>query len=145
MGTSITIRDIPNDVRDELAARAALAGRSLQEHLRAELIELAERPSPDVLVSQMRTRKKATGSRLSPARILRVALAASTSASVPSASPFAELDDAHHCVLDALLGLGDTACHRGSFRLLRGGRRRAQSSRMRRAPRWLQSGTVDRA
>jgi plasmid stability protein len=39
MATSITIRNVPEEVRDELASRAALAGRSLQEHLRSELIE----------------------------------------------------------------------------------------------------------
>jgi plasmid stability protein len=35
MSTSITIRDVPQKTRDELAARAALTGRSLQEYLRA--------------------------------------------------------------------------------------------------------------
>jgi plasmid stability protein len=68
---SITIRDVPDDVRDELAARAALAGRSLQEHLRAELIELARRPSAAVLIERIRARKAATGSRLSAERIAR--------------------------------------------------------------------------
>ena len=37
--TSITIRDVPEETRDELAARAALAGRSLQEYLRLLLID----------------------------------------------------------------------------------------------------------
>ena len=41
---SITIRDVSGDVRDELAARARLSGRSLQEFLRMELIELAGKP-----------------------------------------------------------------------------------------------------
>jgi plasmid stability protein len=35
---AITIRDIPDDVRDELAARAARSGKSLQEYLRGMLI-----------------------------------------------------------------------------------------------------------
>jgi plasmid stability protein len=39
--TSITIRNVPDEVRDELAARARLSGRSLQEYLRSELIRLA--------------------------------------------------------------------------------------------------------
>jgi hypothetical protein len=34
MATSITIRDVPDEIRDELAS-ARLTGRSLQEHLRA--------------------------------------------------------------------------------------------------------------
>jgi plasmid stability protein len=50
MPKSITIRDVPDDVRDELAVRAARAGRSLQEHLRLELTELARRPSVDELL-----------------------------------------------------------------------------------------------
>jgi len=35
MAKSITIRDVPDETSDELAARAALTGRSLQEYLRA--------------------------------------------------------------------------------------------------------------
>ncbi|MDQ3345434.1 MAG: hypothetical protein M3473_03950 [Chloroflexota bacterium] len=68
--TSITVRNVPDEVRDELAARAARAGRSLQEHLRAELIELASKPTVDELVATVRARKQATGSRLSATRIL---------------------------------------------------------------------------
>ena len=62
---SITIRDVPDEVRDELASRAALAGRSLQEHLRNELIELARRPSAEALMARVRARKRATSSELS--------------------------------------------------------------------------------
>ncbi|HEY3604803.1 MAG TPA: hypothetical protein VGL04_09025 [Sporichthyaceae bacterium] len=68
--TSITVRDVPEEVRDELAARAARAGRSLQEHLRAELIELASRPSVETWVETVRRRKAATGSTLSAEDIL---------------------------------------------------------------------------
>jgi antitoxin FitA len=67
----MTIRDVPDDVRDELAARAALAGRSLQEHLRAELIELARRPSAAALMERVRARKAATGSALTAAQIMK--------------------------------------------------------------------------
>lgn len=67
---SITVRNVPADVRDELAARAARAGRSLQEHLRAELVELAGKPTVDELMARVRARKEATGSRLPAARIL---------------------------------------------------------------------------
>lgn len=70
MVTSITIRNVPDEVRDELASRAALAGRSLQAHLRAELIELAERPSVESLVRQVRARKQAGGTQLDAERIL---------------------------------------------------------------------------
>jgi plasmid stability protein len=68
--TSITIRDVPDDVRDELAARAALAGRSLQEHLRHELIELARKPSVDALMAEVRARKQALGTKLPAKKIL---------------------------------------------------------------------------
>ncbi|MEO7295553.1 MAG: hypothetical protein ABIZ57_05380 [Candidatus Limnocylindria bacterium] len=67
---SITVRNVPDDVRDELASRAARAGRSLQEHLRAELIELASKPTIDELLSRVRARKAATSSSLPASRIL---------------------------------------------------------------------------
>jgi plasmid stability protein len=68
--TSITIRDVPVDVHDELAARAARAGRSLQEHLRLELIDLAARPSVDQWLEDVRRRNASTGTRLDRDRIL---------------------------------------------------------------------------
>jgi plasmid stability protein len=68
---SITIRNVPDRARDELAARAARSGRSLQEYLRGELIELARRPDAATLMARVREQKKATGSRLSADKILR--------------------------------------------------------------------------
>ncbi len=68
--TSITIRDVPSEVRDELAGRALRAGRSLQEHLRLELIALAGQPSADALIERVRARKDATGTKLAAKRIL---------------------------------------------------------------------------
>ena len=70
MSTSITIRDVPDETRDELAARAALTGRSLQEYLRSRLVELARQPEAETLVARIRARKSATGSMLPPERIL---------------------------------------------------------------------------
>jgi plasmid stability protein len=70
MATAITIRDVPDETRDELASRAALSGRSLQEYLRAQLIDLARRPDGEVLMAQIRDRKRRTGSRLSDQSIL---------------------------------------------------------------------------
>jgi plasmid stability protein len=67
---AITIRDVPDETRDELAARAALSGRSLQEYLRSQLIELARRPDANSLLAQVRERKRRTGSRLSVEDIL---------------------------------------------------------------------------
>lgn len=70
MTKSITIRDVPQKTRDELAARAALTGRSLQEYLRAQLIDLARRPEPEALLARIRERKASTGTRLPAGRIL---------------------------------------------------------------------------
>lgn len=44
MSKSVTIRALPDHVVAELASRAALQGRSLQEYLHKELTELAEKP-----------------------------------------------------------------------------------------------------
>ena len=68
--TSITVRDVPTEVRDELAARAARAGRSLQEHLRTELIELASKPSVEEVLARARSRTRTTSSSLPAERIL---------------------------------------------------------------------------
>ena len=68
--TSITIRDVPESARDELAGRAAASGRSLQEYLRAHLIDLAERPDAAVLLKRIRHRKQQTGSSLDALAIL---------------------------------------------------------------------------
>jgi plasmid stability protein len=72
MATTITIRDVPDDVRDELASRAALAGRTLEAHLLVELTELARRPSMDALMAKIRARKAATGTRIPADRILEL-------------------------------------------------------------------------
>jgi antitoxin FitA len=70
MVTSITIRDVPDETRDELAARAALTGRSLQEYLRGRLVELARQPDAETLVERIRSRKAATASALPAEKIL---------------------------------------------------------------------------
>jgi hypothetical protein len=70
MPKAITIRDVPDETAAELAARAGITGRSLQEYVRARLIELAEKPDAEVLVARIRARKAATGSTLSPDQIL---------------------------------------------------------------------------
>ncbi|MBK5221599.1 MAG: hypothetical protein JJE52_01725 [Acidimicrobiia bacterium] len=67
---SITIRDVPDEARDELAGRAAATGRSLQEYLRMQLIELARRPDPAALATRIAARKARTGSRLPAEAIL---------------------------------------------------------------------------
>lgn len=71
MPIQITIRDVPEKVRDELAARAALEGKSMQEYLRAELQRLAARPSLDAWLEHVRKRKRASQTRISSGRILK--------------------------------------------------------------------------
>ncbi|WP_106539988.1 FitA-like ribbon-helix-helix domain-containing protein [Haloactinopolyspora alba] len=70
MTTSITIRDVPEETRDELATRAARSGRSLQEYVRLQLVELTQRPDSDELLVKVRERKQRSGSRLSAEDIL---------------------------------------------------------------------------
>lgn len=70
MAKSITIRDVPDETSEELAARAALTGRSLQEYLRARLVELASRPDAEAWVARVQARKAATGGGIDVARVL---------------------------------------------------------------------------
>ena len=70
MPVAITIRNVPDDVRDELAARAARSGRSLQEYLAAQLAELASRPDVATAVAASRARVRATGRVLDPEGIV---------------------------------------------------------------------------
>jgi hypothetical protein len=70
MAVTITIRGVPDEVRDELAARAASSGRSLQEYLSLQLRALVARPSLDDVVSRARARTNAVGRRLSAEEIL---------------------------------------------------------------------------
>lgn len=58
MTVSVTIRDLPNETRDILAARAARSGRSLQEYLSHELRQLAGRPSVAEALTLTRERAK---------------------------------------------------------------------------------------
>lgn len=56
--TTITIRHVPDRVRDELAARAARSGRSLQEYMLAEVTRLAARPSVADWLAQVEETKQ---------------------------------------------------------------------------------------
>ena len=71
MTIQITIRDVPEKVRDELAARAALQGKSMQEYLRGELERMASRPSVDAWLQQVRKRKRASQTRVPSRQILQ--------------------------------------------------------------------------
>jgi hypothetical protein len=67
---AVTIRNVPEEVRDELAARAARSGRSLQEYLVGQLVELASRPDLDAVIDGARARVRAAGSSVTTAQIL---------------------------------------------------------------------------
>ena len=70
MPVQITIRDVPESVRDELAARAARERKSMQEFLREELERIAARPSVHAWVEQVRERKLAAARRIAPRKII---------------------------------------------------------------------------
>ena len=57
MPVEITIRNVPEEVRDELAALAALKRQSMQEFLRGELERIASRPSIAAWLQGVRERK----------------------------------------------------------------------------------------
>jgi len=56
---NITIRNVPQEVRDALADNAARQGKSMQEYLRAELMKLSRKMSTEewvARVSEMKAR-----------------------------------------------------------------------------------------
>ncbi len=58
MPTSITIEDVPDSVRDVLAARASRKGLTLEEYLRGELDALADKPDMESLPARIAERKE---------------------------------------------------------------------------------------
>lgn len=71
MVVQITIRDVPEEIRDELAARAARRRQSMQRFLLDELERIASRPSIEEWLNVVRDRKAAAGTLVSPLEILR--------------------------------------------------------------------------
>jgi plasmid stability protein len=57
--TTITIRNVPDHVRNRLAAKAAGSGQSMQEYTLAALTRLAERPDQREVIAQIRERQRA--------------------------------------------------------------------------------------
>lgn len=70
MAVAITVRDVPDEVRDELAARAARSGRSLQEYVRGMLVDAASRPTASDVIARARARTASTGTRYDVGAIL---------------------------------------------------------------------------
>ena len=60
MPVAITIRNVPDQVRNELAARAAAKGWSLQEYVLSELVDLAARPDRLALIERIERRLDGT-------------------------------------------------------------------------------------
>ncbi len=61
MAVTITVRNVPEHVRDELKARAERRGQSMQEFLRLELERIASKPSSEESTRQIRERTEGTG------------------------------------------------------------------------------------
>lgn len=70
MSVAITVRDVPDNVRDELASRAARAGKSLQEYVRGMLLDTVARPCAEDVIARARARVATTGSRVDAESIL---------------------------------------------------------------------------
>ena len=70
MSRSITIRNVPDETVDELAARAARGGRSLQEYLRTMLVEVTARPDMDEFWARVEEQKRRSNTRLDTSFIL---------------------------------------------------------------------------
>ena len=68
MPVEITIRNVPEEVRDELAAHKR---QSMQEFLRGELERIASRPSIDAWLQGVRERKAIYKTRVTSDDILR--------------------------------------------------------------------------
>lgn len=67
---AVTIRNVPDETRDVLAARAARNGQSLQEFLHHTLVQLAAKPDLNELLDDVEARKLAAGAHVSAAEIL---------------------------------------------------------------------------
>ena len=71
MPVQITIRNVPEEVRDELAARAARKRQSMQEYLRGELERIVSRPSIDEWLEEARRVRQASGKRVVTSAVIR--------------------------------------------------------------------------
>ena len=61
MSIQITIRNVPEELRDKLAARAALQRQSMQEYLLCELERMASRPTVSDWLDSVREHKASYG------------------------------------------------------------------------------------
>ena len=70
MTVQITIRGVSEEVRNELASRAALKHQSMQQFILEELERIASRPSQEELLDRIRRRVDASGRGVSRETIL---------------------------------------------------------------------------
>ena len=70
MSVTITIRNVPEEMRDRLKQLAAEQGLSLQKFLMRELKRIAYRPSNAEWVRNVERRKKAQGNKIPISAIL---------------------------------------------------------------------------
>jgi len=54
----VQIREVPDDVHNELVRRAELAGQSLQQYLSAQLASIAATPTLDDVLDRIENRSK---------------------------------------------------------------------------------------
>lgn len=55
---NVQIRDVPDDIHNELVRRAELAGQSLQQYLSAQLASITATPTIDDVLERVETRSK---------------------------------------------------------------------------------------
>ncbi|MCQ3806950.1 MAG: hypothetical protein OXB92_10830 [Acidimicrobiaceae bacterium] len=70
MPVQITVRNVPEEVRDALATRAAVRRQSMGEFLSGELERISAKPSIDNVLQEVHRRKETAGTRISPTEIL---------------------------------------------------------------------------
>lgn len=70
MSVQITIRDIPEEVRDRLKVRAASRGQSMQRYLRGELTRLVAKPTVQEWIESVRADKRSSNNRVTTESIL---------------------------------------------------------------------------
>jgi antitoxin FitA len=68
---SITVRDVPQHVRDALAAKAAGRGQSMQQYLLGELIRLSHQRTNREIIERAQERARRLGISVTTEQILR--------------------------------------------------------------------------
>ena len=72
MLVQITIADVPEEVRDKLAKRAALCGQTLEEYLRRELERIVTPPTRGQVMKDVEKRLEASQTYVPGSEIVRI-------------------------------------------------------------------------